>query len=83
MYKRQVIDYGNTPILPGDKVYVSLPNENVSGYFRILSVEYHVDAEAQTLEITLKLGRETPLLADYLYVLKSKTESLSRLKAGG
>lgn len=78
-----VIDYGNTPILPGDKVYVSLPNENVSGYFRILSVEYHVDAEAQTLEITLELGRETPLLADYLYVLKSRTESLSRLKAGG
>lgn len=76
-----VIDYGNTPILPADKIYVSLPNENVSGYFRILSVEYRVDARTQTLEITLELGRETPLLADYLYALKRKTDSLSRCKA--
>ena len=76
-----VIDYGNTPLLPGDKIYVSLPNENVNGYFRILSVEYRVDAKTQTLEITLELGRETPLLADYLYALKSKTDHLSRYKA--
>ena len=45
-----------------------------------LSVEYYVDAKTQTLEITLKLGREQSLLADYLYALRSKTDSLSRHK---
>jgi hypothetical protein len=74
------IDYGNTPLLPGDKIHVSLPNENVDADFRILSVEYHVDAKTQTLEITLELGREQPLLADYLYALRSKTDHLSRHK---
>jgi hypothetical protein len=81
--KSTVTDYGNTPLLPGDKIYVSLPNENVSGYFRIESAEYRVSARTQTLEITLELGREMPLLADYLYLLKARTESLSRYKAGG
>jgi hypothetical protein len=74
------IDYGNTPLLAGDKVHVTLPNENVGADFRILSVEYHVDAKTQTLEITLELGREQPLLADYLYALRSKTDHLSRHK---
>ncbi|MGB9853773.1 MAG: hypothetical protein ACPLRY_03075 [Candidatus Bathyarchaeales archaeon] len=81
--KSTVINYGNAPLLPGDKIHVTLPNENVDADYRILSVEYHVDARTQTLEITLELGRETPLLADYLYLLKSRIESLSRLKAGG
>jgi hypothetical protein len=75
-----VIDYGATPLLPGDKIHVTLPNENVDTDFRILSVEYHVDAKTQTLEITLELGREQPLLADYLYALRSKTDHLSRHK---
>jgi hypothetical protein len=76
-----VIDYGTTPLLPGDKIPVTLPNENVDADFRILSpVEYYVDAKRQTLEITLELGREMPLLADYLYALKSKTDHLSRHK---
>jgi len=75
-----VIDYSSTPLLPGDKIHVTLPNENVDADFRILSVEYIVDAGAQTLEIVLELGRETPLLADYLYALRSKTSHLSRHK---
>ncbi len=75
-----VIDYANTPLLPGDKIHVTLPNENVDADFRVLSVEYHVDAKTQTLEITLELGREQPLLADYLYALRSKTDHLSRHK---
>ena len=50
--------------------------------FRVLSAEYYVDARTQTLEVTLKLGHEQPLLADYLYVLRSKTDSLSRYKMG-
>jgi hypothetical protein len=80
--KSTVVDYGDTPILPGDKIYVSLPNEGVAGYFRVESVEYRVDAKMQMLEVTLELGRETPLLADYLYALRSKTSHLSRYKAG-
>ncbi|MEM2385943.1 MAG: hypothetical protein QXO67_03070 [Candidatus Bathyarchaeia archaeon] len=76
-----VIDYGSTPLLPGDVVYVALPNEGVSGYFRMESVEYRVDARTQTLEVAVELGREQPLLADYIYALKAKTEHLSRRKS--
>jgi len=75
-----VIDYGNTSLLPGDKIHVTLPNENVDADFCILSVEYHVDARTQTLETSLELGREQPLLADYLFALRSKTDHLSRYK---
>lgn len=75
-----VIDYGSTPLLPGDKINVVLPNENVNVNFRILSVEYFVDAQTQTLEVTLELGREVPLLADYMYALRSKIAHVSRYK---
>jgi hypothetical protein len=78
--KSTVLDYGTTPLLAGDKIHVALPNENVDVDFQILSIEYHVDGRTQTLEITLELGRETPLLADYLYLLRSKTDHLSRHK---
>ncbi len=80
-----VIDYGTDPILAGDKIHVVLPNENINSDFRIVSVEYHVLAAEQTLEITLELGREKPLLADYLYGLRSTTitaEKLMRTKSG-
>jgi hypothetical protein len=79
------IDYGNSPILAGDKIHVTLPNENVDADFRIESVEYHVDAKTQTLEIALELGKEPPQLADYLYGLRTFTvnvEKLSRTKLG-
>ncbi|MDH7564699.1 MAG: hypothetical protein QHH24_07500, partial [Candidatus Bathyarchaeota archaeon] len=75
-----VIDYGNTPLLPGDKIHVVLPNENVDADFRILSAEYSVDAKTQTLEIALELGREVPLLADYVYALQSRTSHVRRYK---
>jgi hypothetical protein len=75
-----VIDHGNTPILAGDKVHVELPNENVEGDFRVLSAEYIVDSKTQTLETALELGRETPLLADYIYALRSKMDHVSRYK---
>jgi hypothetical protein len=77
-----VIDYGTTPILAGDRIWVTLPNENVDGYYRVISAEYHLRAEDQTLQITLELGKEPMLLADYLYALRSKTGSLSRYKIG-
>jgi hypothetical protein len=75
-----VLDYGGSPILAGDKVHVALPNEGVDADFRVLSAEYNVDAGTQTLETVLELGREAPLLADYVYTLRSKTDSLSRYK---
>jgi hypothetical protein len=75
-----VIGYADTPILSADKIHVTLPNENVDSDFRVLSVEYFVDGKTQALELTLKLGREQPLLADYLYALRSKTDCLSRHK---
>jgi len=77
-----VIDYGTNRLLPGDKIHVSLPNENIESDYRIISVEYHVVAATQSLEITMELGKEVPLLADYLYALRSKTGSLARYKAG-
>ena len=77
-----VIDYGTTPILAGDRIWVTLPNENIDGYYRVISVEYYPRARDQTLEVTLELGREPMLLADYLYALRSKTGSLSRYKIG-
>jgi hypothetical protein len=78
--KSAVIDYGTTPLFAGDKIHVVLPNENVDADFRILNVEYLVDAKTQTLEITMELGREVPLLADYLYALRSKSDHMSRHK---
>jgi len=78
--KSTTIDYANTPLLPGDKIHITLPNENIDADFRITAVDYYVDARTQTLEISLKLGKEQPLLADYLYALKSRTEHLSKYK---
>jgi len=77
-----VIDFGTTPILAADRIWITLPNENVDGYYRVISVEYRLIAETQTLETTLELGKEPQLLADYLYALRSKTGSLSRYKIG-
>jgi hypothetical protein len=80
-----VIDYGMDPVLAGDKIHVTLPNENIDSDFRVITVEYNVIASEQTLEITLELGKEKPLLADYLYGLRSTTitaEKLMRTKAG-
>jgi hypothetical protein len=77
-----VIDYGVDVLLPADKVHVTLPNENIDADYRINSVEYRMTAASQTLELVLELGKETPLLADYLYTLRSRSDSLSRYKRG-
>ncbi|XES76372.1 MAG: hypothetical protein ACBZ72_09335 [Candidatus Bathyarchaeia archaeon] len=78
--KSAVLDFAAYPILAGDTVHVVLPVEGVDADFRVLNAEYHVDAATQTLETTLQLGREAPLLADYVYILRAKTDSLSRYK---
>jgi len=77
-----VIDFGTTPILAADRVWVTLPNENVDGYYCVMPVEYRLIAETQTLETTLELGKEPQQLADYLYALRSATGRLSRYKIG-
>ena len=74
-----VIDYANTPLLPAEMITVSLPNENVAGNFQILSAEYHVK-ESVELEITIPLGREKSLLADYVYALRAKVNHVNRYK---
>ncbi len=83
--KSTVIDYDTAPLLAGDTVHVTLPNENVDSDFRVENVEYHFTAADQTLETTLELGKEPPQLADYLYGLRTFTvnvEKLSRTKLG-
>lgn len=77
-----VLDYGTNVLLPGDKIHVTLPNENINADYRIISAEYRVNAATQTLEVVLELGKETPLLADYLYTLQSRSSSLARYKRG-
>ena len=77
-----VIDYGTTPILAADRIWVTVPNENIDGYYRVLRPEYRVFPAIQTLRITLELGKEPPLLADYLYHVRRKTSSLAKYKAG-
>ncbi len=78
--KSTVFDYGTTPILAGDKIHVTLPNEGINSDFRVLSAEYNVNGKTQVLDTTLQLGREKPLLADYVYALRSRTNHLSRYK---
>jgi hypothetical protein len=83
--KSTILDYGSTPILPGDTVHITFPNENVDGDYRVDTVEYYVDGKEQTLEVTFELGKVSPQLADYLYGMRSKTinvEKLARTKAG-
>jgi hypothetical protein len=80
--RTSVLDYGTSVLLPGDKISVTLPNEKINTDYRIISAEYRVNAATQTLEVVLELGKETPLLADYLYTLQSKSSSLSRYKRG-
>jgi hypothetical protein len=77
----EILDFGNNRIQPGDMQPVVLPNENVNKSFRVLSVDYVLDEE-QELPITIELGKETPLLADYLYRLRKETSIMARLKAG-
>jgi hypothetical protein len=78
--RSDVIDYGNNRLVPGDKIHVTLPNENIDTDYRIINAEYHVLAVEQTLEITLELGKEPSLLADYLYALRSRSKALARTK---
>ena len=81
LLRSTVIDFGSKPILAGDVLHVELPLEGIDANFRVQTIEYRVIAATQTLEVTLELGKETLLLADYMYSLKSRTDSLCRYKA--
>jgi hypothetical protein len=75
-----VIDFGSSPILAADMVSAELPNENVDADFRVISVEYRVMPSSNELEVVLELGRESTLLADYVYALKSKVSKVNKYK---
>jgi len=77
----EILDFGNNHIQPGDMQPVVLPNENVNKSLRVLSVDYLL-GEEQELPIAIELGKETPLLADYLYRLRKDTSIMARLKKG-
>lgn len=77
----EILDFGSDRIQPGDMQLVVLPNENVNKSFRVLSVDYKL-GEDQELPITIELGKETPLLADYIYRLRKETGTMARLKSG-
>lgn len=77
----EILDFGSNRIQPGDMQPVVLPNENVNKSFRVLNIDYNLNEE-QELPISIELGKETPLLADYLYRLRKETSTLARLKAG-
>ncbi|MEM2107848.1 MAG: hypothetical protein QXL10_00990 [Candidatus Bathyarchaeia archaeon] len=81
-----VVDYGTSPILAGDRVHVQLPNIGVNDYFRVEQADYTVSAKDCLLRVELKLGKAPPLLADYLYGLRTFTvnvEKLARTKQSG
>jgi hypothetical protein len=75
-----IFDYETTPFLACDNVSVVLPNANVDANFRVEGVEYVVDSKVQELNVTLELGRVAPLLADWVYALRSKVNQVNRLK---
>lgn len=80
-----ILDYGSDRLQAGDKIPVVLPNENVNSTFRIDSVDLFARARDQSLTIILHLGKQKPLLADYLYGLKSEgttLEKVARTKSG-
>lgn len=53
-----VVDYGSTPILAGDRTWVTLPNENVDGYYRVIRVEYRLIAETPNVRNDVGIGQE-------------------------
>jgi hypothetical protein len=75
--KSTLIDYGDSPILPGDMISVTLPNESISSVsFLVKSVDYHLLAEDNTLDVALNLGYQRQLMADWIYALRARTDAL-------
>jgi len=79
--RSEVIDYGTSPILAGDKIHVTIPNENVDSDYRIISTEYRASGRDQTLEVELELAKEPQLLADFIYGFRKAIQKLDKYKA--
>jgi len=77
-----VIDFGTTPILGGDKTHIILPNENVDADYPIISAEYKLNGENQTLDVDLELAKEPQLLADFIYGFRKSIQKLDKYKSG-
>lgn len=83
--RSSILDYGEEHLLSGDKILVLLPNENVDADYRMESIDFDAKARDHSLVITLRVGKERPLLADYLYGLRSggiTLEKVTRTKTG-
>lgn len=81
--KSTLIDYGTSPILPGDMIPVTLPNESISSVnFLVKSADYHfiTQDESTLLELTLNLGSLKQKMADYIYALRTKTNAINNYK---
>ncbi len=77
-----VLDYGASPVLPGDMIAVTLPNESIDSMnFLAKSVDYHFLAENNTLDVTLNLGYQKQMVADWIYALRTRTDALNNYKA--
>jgi len=79
--RSEVIDYGTSPILAGDKIHVTIPNENIDSDYRIISTEYRASGRDQTLEVELELAKEPQLLADFIYGFRKAIQKLDKYKA--
>jgi hypothetical protein len=79
--RSEVVDYGTTPILAADKIHVTVPNENIDGDYRLISVEYKASGRDQTLEVELELAKEPQLLADFIYGFRKSILKLDKYKA--
>jgi hypothetical protein len=86
--KTTVLDYGTNIIQGGDTVTLNLPNIGiVNGSYRVDSCEYYIDQTQKDpcLEVTLSVGKVSPLLADYMMALRGvkgygSVEKLNRTK---
>jgi hypothetical protein len=86
--KTTVLDYGTNIIQGGDTITLNLPNIGISnGSYRVDSCEYYIDQTQKDpcLEVTLSVGKISPLLADYMMALRGvkgygSVEKLNRTK---
>jgi len=72
------LDYGDYPMLPGNKVAINMTPIGISGNYRIDAIELLLSAEDHTLEMTFVIDTTPPRLADYIYSLTKSIKDLER-----
>ncbi len=74
----------NLNVFPGEKIPISIPNDNINSNYRIVSVDHRI--RGTELETTLELGWEPPLyptlFSDYAERMKSLERGTGRGKIG-